>query len=80
MSQRYDGLYARKRAESCDGFRGTRVNVPYAETFIPMIPEVYRYLPIQQSTLDTDKGWTGRLTRLSKLSAYSVPYKGKSLA
>jgi len=78
-SQRYQALYARKRVEAADGWRGTRVQVPYAETFVPMIPEVYHYLPIQQSTLDTDKGLTGRINRAAKMSAYRVPYKGKQL-
>lgn len=78
-SQRYDGVYSRKRAEFGDGWKGTRVDVPYAETFVPMIPEVRRYLPILQSTLDTDKGWTGRIKRLSHMTAYKVPYKGKQI-
>lgn len=78
-SQRYDGMYARKRAEAVDGFRGSRCEVPYAETFVPMIPEVYDHLPIQQSTLDTNKGWTGRLARMAALSAYKVPYKGSRI-
>lgn len=75
VSQRYHGDYARKRAEAVDGWRGTRVDVPYAETFVPMIPEVYRYLPIQQETLDKDKGWTGRLKSLSNVIAPHVPYQ-----
>lgn len=78
VSQRYDGLYARKRAEACDGFRGTRVDVPYAETFIPMIPEVYKYLPIEESTLEMNKGWTARIKRMSKLLAHSVPFMRSS--
>lgn len=78
VSQRYHGVYSRKRAEACDGFRGTRVDVPYAETFIPMIPEVHRYLPVMDSTLATNKGWTARIARLSKLSAYKVPYEPKT--
>jgi LmbE family N-acetylglucosaminyl deacetylase len=73
-SQRYDGVYARKRAESCDGYIGTRVDVPYAEFFVPNIPEVYRYLPVQESTLETNKGWTARIQRMSKISAVDVPY------
>jgi len=79
VSQHYDGIYARKRTEACDGFRGTRVNVPYAETFIPMIPEVHQYLPVLESTLDTQKGWTARIKRLSKLSAYCVSYEPRGL-
>lgn len=78
-SQRYDGVYARKRAEVGDGWKGTRVDVPYAETFVPMIPEVHYHLPIMQSTLDADKGWSGRLKRLSHMTAYKVPYKGKQI-
>ncbi|MBM4046557.1 MAG: hypothetical protein FJ279_15710 [Planctomycetes bacterium] len=76
-SQRYEGMYARKRIEAADGWRGTRVSVPYAEVFIPMMPEVHRYLPIQQETLDTDQGWTARIHRQSKLLAYRVPYERK---
>ncbi|MBM4048362.1 MAG: hypothetical protein FJ279_24940 [Planctomycetes bacterium] len=76
-SQRYDGDYARKRIESWDGCKGTRVDVPYAETFVPMIPEVYRYLPIEQATLEKPKGWTARIERQSKLLAYRVPYERK---
>ena len=75
VSQRYHADYARKRAEAADGFKGTRVDVPYAESFVPMIPEVYKYLPIQQETLDKDKGWTGRLRNLSKIIAPHVPYE-----
>lgn len=75
VSQRYHATYARKRAEAVDGWRGTRVDVPYAETFIPMMPEVHRYLPIQQSTLDKDKGWSGRVRSLSKIVAPHVPYE-----
>ena len=75
VSQRYHGDYARKRTEVADGFRGTRVDVPYAETFVPMIPEVYQHLPIQQGTLDKNKGWTGRISALSKIIAPHVPYK-----
>ena len=71
VSQHYEGKYARKRAESVDGWKGTRVDVPYAETFVPMIPEVHRYLPIMQSTLDTKKGWTARMKRLAEMSPYS---------
>ena len=78
-SQHYDGMYARKRAECADGWKGTRVDIPYAETFIPMIPEVHRYLPIMQSTLDTNTGWTARLTRLAHMSAPKVPFKGEVL-
>ena len=78
-SQRYDGKYARKRAEAVDGWRGTRAEVAYAEDFIPMIPEVYHCLPIQQSTLDAGKGWTDRINRCTQLLAYKVPYKGKAL-
>ena len=78
-SQRYHAVYARKRAEVADGWKGTRVDVPYAETFVPMIPEVYHYLPIQQSTLDTKQDWTSRLTRLSKMIPHTVPYKGQRI-
>ena len=78
-SQRYHAVYARKRAEAADGWKGTRVDVPYAETFVPMIPEVYRYLPIQQSTLDTRQDWTSRLTRLSKMIPHTVPYEGQRI-
>ena len=78
-SQRYHAVYARKRAEVADGWKGTRVDVPYAETFVPMIPEVYRYLPIQQSTLDTKQDWTNRLTRLSQMIPHTVPYKGQQI-
>jgi LmbE family N-acetylglucosaminyl deacetylase len=78
VSQRYDGMYARKRAEAGDGWKGTRVDVPYAEDFVPMIPEVHRYLPIQQSTLDTDKRWTARIARLSELRACKVPLRGNT--
>ena len=78
-SQHYHAAYARKRAEAVDGWKGTRVDVPYAETFVPMIPEVYKYLPIQQSTLDTAKGWTSRVTRLSEMIPHTVPYKGKRI-
>ena len=75
VSQRYHADYARKRAEVADGFKGTRVDVPYAESFVPMIPEVYKYLPIQQETLDKNKGWTARIKNLSKIIAPHVPYK-----
>ena len=75
VSQRYHADYARKRAEVADGWKGTRVDVPYAESFVPMIPEVYRHLPIQQETLDKNKGWTGRIKGLSKIIAPHVPYK-----
>ena len=75
VSQRYHADYARKRAEVADGFKGTRVDVPYAESFVPMIPEVYKYLPIQQETLDKNKGWTARIKNLSKINAPHVPYK-----
>ena len=78
-SQRYHAVYARKRAEVADGWKGTRVDVPYAETFVPMIPEVYHHLPIQQSTLDTKQDWTSRLTRLSKMIPHTVPYKGQRI-
>ena len=76
-SQRYDGAYARKRVEAVDGWKGTRAGVPYAETFVPLIPEVYRYLPIEPSTLETDQGWTARIERMSKLLAHRVPYRKK---
>ena len=78
-SQRYDGKYARKRIEAVDGWFGTRVNVPYAEVFIPMMPEVHRYLPILPTTLESDKGWTARLGRLEDMTAYRVPYNGERL-
>jgi len=78
-SQRYEGPYARKRAESVDGFWGSRIEVPYAEQFIPMMPEIHRYFPIQQSTLDMDMGWTARTNRMSTMTAYKVPYQGKPL-
>ena len=78
-SQRYHAMYARKRMEAADGWKGTRIDVPYAETFVPMMPEVHEFLPIMQSTLDADKGWTGRLARLSHMSVPTVPYKGKRL-
>jgi 4-oxalomesaconate hydratase len=74
VSQRYDGIYARKRAESCDGYIGTRVDVPYAEFFVPNIPEVHTHLPIMESTLKANKGWSSRIQRLSKISAVNVPY------
>ena len=76
-SQHYDAAYARKRAEAVDGWIGTRVDVPYAESFIPMIPEVHKYLPIMQSTLDTKKDHTSRVLRLSKMIPHTIPYKGK---
>ena len=79
VSQRYDGVYARKRAEAADGWKGTRVDVPYAETFVPMIPEVHRYLPVMASTLEANKGWSGRIERLSDIRACQVPYQGKKL-
>jgi len=79
VSQRYDGIYARKRVEAGDGWKGTRVDIAYAETFVPMIPEVLRYLPIEQSTLERDKGWTARIAAESDLHAYKVPYKGKRI-
>jgi LmbE family N-acetylglucosaminyl deacetylase len=78
-SQRYDGIYARKRAEVADGWKGTRVDVPYAETFVPMIPEVHKYLPVMQSTLDTRKDWTSRIARLSKMIPHTIPYKGEQI-
>ena len=72
-------MLARKRIEYADGWIGTRADIPYGESFVPMIPEVYRYLPIEQSTLDTDKGWTARIKRVSHLAAYKVPYKGERI-
>ena len=78
-SQHYDAVYARKRIEAGDGWKGTRVDVPYGETFVPMMPEVYHYLPIMQSTLDKGKGWTARLKNLSVMTAHKVPYKGKQI-
>ncbi|MBT3319294.1 MAG: hypothetical protein HN948_08255 [Clostridia bacterium] len=74
-SQRYDGDYARKRAEACDGYWGTRMDIPYGETFIPMLPEVHEFLPIMDSTLETNTGWTARIGRLSEFKAHMVPYK-----
>lgn len=74
VSQRYHADYARKRIEVCDGWKGTRMSVPYAETFVPMMPEIYHYLPIQQETLDTSYGWSARLGRMSKTIASHVPY------
>ncbi len=74
-SQRYDGDYARKRAESVDGYWGTRIDIPYAETFIPMMPEVHEFLPIMESTLETNTGWTSRVTRLAEFKAHMVPYQ-----
>ena len=78
-SQRYEAVLARKRIEYADGWIGTRADIPYGESFVPMIPEVYRYLPIEQSTLDTDKGWTARIKRVSHLAAHKVPYKGERI-
>ena len=75
VSQRYHADYARKRAEVADGWKGTRVDVPYAETFVPMIPEVYRFLPIQKETIEKEKGWTARIRSLSKMTAPHVPYR-----
>jgi len=72
-SQRYDGPYARKRMETEDGHRGAMIDLPYAECFLRWKPEVCNYLPLDQSTLDTDKSWTGRVTRTSKMIAPYVP-------
>ena len=78
-SQHYHAIYARKRMECGDGWKGTRIDVPYAETFVPMMPEVHQYLPIMQSTLDAAKGWTARVKRLSVMKAHQVPYKGERI-
>ena len=78
-SQHYDAVYARKRVECGDGWKGTRVDIPYGETFVPMMPETYHYLPIMQSTLDRPKGWTARLKNLSEMKAHRVPYKGQQI-
>ncbi|NIA07862.1 MAG: hypothetical protein GWP14_09580 [Actinobacteria bacterium] len=78
-SQRYEGILARKRIEVADGWIGTRVDVSYAERFIPMIPEVYKYFPIEQSTLDKPKGWTDRVHAVSKFVTHKVPFEGKQI-
>ena len=78
-SQRYHPVHGRKRAECADVWKATRVDVPYAETFGLMIPEVCHYLPIQQSTLDTKQDWTSRLTCLPRMIPHTVPYKGQRI-
>ena len=51
VSQGYSGAYARKRIEAVDGSFGERVGCPYAEAFISMRAQVYRYLPVTEHTL-----------------------------
>jgi len=72
-SQRYDGMYARKRMETADGHFGEVIEVPYAEVFIRQAPEVYQYLPLEESTLNAGKGWSDRIRRMSKIVAAHVP-------
>lgn len=45
-SQKYHGLYARKRMEVVDGNYGYYVRVAYGEPFIAFYPEVSRRLPV----------------------------------
>ena len=49
-SQKYDGVYARKRTEANEGHFGYSSRVAYAEPFIMYYPEVYRHLPITSFT------------------------------
>ena len=72
-SQRYDGLYARKRLETSDGHFGEILEIPYAEVFIRHVPEVYYHLPLEETTLNAGKGWTDRINRESKMIAPYVP-------
>ncbi|MFH0965978.1 MAG: PIG-L family deacetylase [Planctomycetota bacterium] len=72
-SQRYDGVYARKRMETADGHFGEVMEIPYAEVFIRHVPDVYYYLPLEERSLSQGKGWTDRMNRVSKIVAPYVP-------
>ena len=50
-SQRYDGDYARKRCETNEGNIGGNVGLPYAEAFIPYLPDIYECLPVSEFRL-----------------------------
>lgn len=45
-SQQYEGLYARKRTEVCEGMFGHHNGVGYAEAFVPASPDIYDKLYI----------------------------------
>jgi LmbE family N-acetylglucosaminyl deacetylase len=73
-SQHYHGHYARKRAETSDGYYGVAAGVPYAEPFQRYRPLVTRTLPVTEFELATSNEPVGdSLSRYSRLQAYSVP-------
>ncbi len=73
-SQHYHGMYARKRAETSDGYYGVTAGVPYAEPFQRYRPVVTRLLPISDFELVTaNEPLADQLGRYSRLNAYSVP-------
>jgi hypothetical protein len=73
-SQHYHGMYARKRAETSDGYYGVTAGVPYAEPFQRYRPLVTRLLPISEFELATaNEPLADQLGRYSRLNAYSVP-------
>lgn len=73
-SQHYHGAYARKRAETSDGYCGVAAGVPYAEPFQRYRPLVTRTLPISEfEVLTANEPLADHLGRYSTLSAYSVP-------
>jgi 4-oxalomesaconate hydratase len=73
-SQHYHGMYARKRAETSDGFHGVVAGVPYAEPFQRYRPLVTRTLPISEFELAVaNEPLADHLGRYSRLTAYSVP-------
>jgi hypothetical protein len=73
-SQHYHGMYARKRAETSDGYYGVTAGVPYAEPFQRYRPLVTRLLPISDFELATaNEPLADSLGRYSRLAAYSVP-------
>lgn len=73
-SQHYHGAYARKRAETSDGYYGVAAGVPYAEPFQRYRPLVTRTLPITDYEILTANEPIGdQLGRYSHLTAHSVP-------
>lgn len=71
-SQQYEGVYAIKRTEVCEGAFGHHMRVGYAEAFVPCGPEIGHLLPLSKLRYD----WANELEAETRQrgSVMTVPY------
>lgn len=71
-SQQYDGNYARRTVEVCDGVQGQVISEAYAEGFIRFLPEYGDYLNVCEGRLD--KQDEDEILTRKRVSNFIAPY------